>query len=272
MCKLVLLFSSLSLILANEKYWDGDQIKEVELTSDDFGVNQGWKDHVEDSNDLDADGNYITGLEVSSNSTLHTLRKYRQVVSMIMAMQNGKIWDRYRRYGCWCFVNGRHSMESGSGSAVDEIDHTCMRFSKCYRCLAMDYENSFDENLSYNFDISVDQCECDPTTTVITCLDPKGTMKRSMCECDKELALKLSLFEDDWDPSFTENQGNFDRARVCAPGPNGNRVDECCGTYPKRYPYASGQGIKGCCGEKVYAREYFDCCTNNAIHRRGDCP
>lgn len=258
MCKLLLFF--ISTLYANPaEYWNGDQLKDVDLTPADFAAQAGWIEHVGDSADLDFQGEWISQLAITNNVTLHTIRKYRQLIAMIMSLQNDKVWVRYRGYGCWCFINGRHSLESGSGTPVDEIDHSCMRFSKCYRCLAMDFPN-FDPFLKYSFDTTIDRCL--PTRSVITCLDPKGTMKRSMCECDKELALKLAVFEEDWDPNNTDEHF-FDRGQ-CITG-QGQRVDECCGVYPKRYPFSTNQGTRGCCGERIYSKEYFQCCNDSDI-------
>lgn len=37
---------------------------------------------------------------------------------------------------------------------------------------------------------------------------------------------------------------------------------QCCGQYPIRAPYKPGHNQRGCCGDKTYNMQLFDCCEN----------
>ena len=34
----------------------------------------------------------------------------------------------------------------------------------------------------------------------------------------------------------------------------------CCGDYPVRFPYRSLDGVRKCCGDKVYSSDLLTCC------------
>ena len=36
----------------------------------------------------------------------------------------------------------------------------------------------------------------------------------------------------------------------------------CCGEYPLRFPYKTNNGVRKCCGDKVYESEIWECCSN----------
>ena len=46
-----------------------------------------------------------------------------------------------------------------------------------------------------------------------------------------------------WDP-HSSCKSNF-----AAKGP----ADQCCGTFPTRFPFSTEGGARGCCGEKPYS-------------------
>jgi len=117
--------------------------------------------HRMKSSDLDADGNFheVPMMKTNGqNQTLVGLRKFRQLKSMILYMttsdfevekeEPGTLFGKFCWYGCWCFIEGSTNLQSGYGRPRDEVDAACMRFSKCYRCLAMDYKRFNKDTLS----------------------------------------------------------------------------------------------------------------------------
>ena len=47
------------------------------------------------------------------------------------------------------------------------------------------------------------------------------------------------------------------------------RPDNCCGDYPKRFPYSSEN--RGCCGLKPYKTDVYECCGGSSIEPIGTC-
>lgn len=206
--------------------WQGNEFKRFGLSPDLFP-----EEHQEASLDLDESG-YVQlpqGRNQATNQTLNVLRKFRQLKSMILFLQDKPSFGKYCWYGCWCFIEGSNNLNTGYGMPRDEIDTACMRFSRCYRCLAMDFQN-FDENMAYDFDVNHENKE-------ITCNNPVGTSRRSLCECDKELALELAQHEKSWKKKYHEQMGKFDRKHQCYTPLGKIKADECCGTYPHRFPF-----------------------------------
>ena len=104
------------------------------------------------------------------------------------------------------------------------------------------------------------------------CLDPPGTCKHSICQCDKRLAESVwSLLDTDYvrkystkeDPtrhSFEENCRIVKSTRSIEIR---GQHDMCCGNYPNRFPFDSDSGTKSCCGGKTYSLEYGQCCSGS---------
>ena len=251
--------------MKRHKKWNGNEYKSFGLDIKDFA-----SDHIDKSTDLDPDLGYVGDTipkftprslnldQLNANLTLNGLRKYRQLKSMILYLQESPEFNKYCFYGCWCFLEGSSNLQSGYGKPRDQVDSACMHFSKCYRCLEIDYGHNFDPEARYKYAAGTDM-----DNKFIECLDPEGTMKRNLCECDRELAYELQKAENSWSVDFHSKQSDFDRKHSCFTPLGQCTADECCGNYPKRVPYCSAQGKKGCCSGKVYNLEYFDCVDNN---------
>lgn len=266
----------------SNKHWSGQEHLDMPGWSnlaDKLKGDDGWNGHVNKAGDITVHGQKkqqtqqrsSTAFDVETNSTdvdggLIQLRKFRQLKTMILFLQENPVFGKYCYYGCWCFVDGSDNMQSGYGKPRDNIDEACMAFSKCYRCLAMDYP-TFEETLRYNFDMD----EGENGQKSINCNDATGTMKRNLCECDRELAAELASHEDEWNVNYHEKQSDFDRKKECFTPLNQKwEVDQCCGSYPARYPYSSHQGARDCCGSKIYSKEYSQCCSDSGITDAND--
>jgi len=268
---------------SSNKHWSGSEHLDMpgwDSLASKLSEDEGWNGHVSKAGDITVHGQKKqqhqvrstgTAFDVDQNSTiadagLIQLRKFRQLKTMILFLQENPVFGKYCYYGCWCFVDGSDNLQTGYGKPRDNIDEACMAFSKCYRCLAMDYP-TFDETLRYNFDMDED----DNGQKSINCNDASGTMKRNLCECDKELALELAEHENEWNVQYHERQSDFDRKKECFTPLNQKwEVDQCCGTYPARYPYSSHQGVRDCCGSKIYSKEYSQCCSDGSIQDAND--
>lgn len=239
--------------------------------SDRLASDPHWQSHVDNAGDITVHGQERSsgayrnangfGTGNGTDNGLIQLRKFRQLKTMILFLQEAPEFGKYCYYGCWCFIDGSDNLQTGYGPPRDNIDEACMDFSKCYRCLAMDYPD-FEETLRYNFEM----LEHDDGSKSVECNDPSGTMKRNLCECDRELAMQLAEHENEWSVQYSEQQSDFDRKKQCfTPLNQKYEVDQCCGSYPARYPYSSRQGVKDCCGNKVYSNEFSQCCAGGNI-------
>ena len=47
----------------------------------------------------------------------------------------------------------------------------------------------------------------------------------------------------------------------------------CCGVYPRRFPYKTKNGGRGCCGQKTFDVELLECCdiSNSKSRLIGSC-
>ena len=81
-----------------------------------------------------------------------------------------------------------------------------------------------------------------------------------MCECDKQFAEEISLLwrsddDNDWNEDYSMD--NFvERDQQCVSILGGNEMDQCCGQFPDRRPYASA---------------FYECCPNGDIKSTGSC-
>ena len=119
------------------------------------------------------------------------------------------------------------------------------------------YQLTYDEDDPENIDFRDIICE-DPWNYEDGGSE-KSHCRRAICECDRGLAHRLSIAQDEWDPQYHKNQGGFNKNEYCL-GTGGPKKDQCCGEYEnygKRFPYAS-QNNKACCGSKTY--RWVVCC------------
>merc|ERR1712050_425293 len=67
--------------------------------------------------------------------------------------------------------------------------------------------------------------------------------KKDLCECDADFAMELGKIWMDSNFNFTiweaknNHQFNFDYDQVCVKQGGSAITDNCCGDYPKRYPF-----------------------------------
>ena len=66
------------------------------------------------------------------------------------------------------------------------------------------------------------------------------------------------------------NDFDFDFENVCVRDSNGIS-DDCCGSYPERYPYDSTNKL--CCDDagRTYDDAFYECCPDGKIVMMGMC-
>lgn len=212
----------------------------------------------------------------AAQDVLDGLRRFRQLKEMVLHKQPEATFGKYCYYGCWCMAIG-HEGFKGKGPTQDPVDSACKIHTHCYECAQKD-ENSRStcnpETVKYDYDLMIDDVTNDRQ---ITCNDPyfdeaggnkKSHCRRAICECDRGLSFRLAEQASNWVVDHHHKWADFDTTVCVADGSGGEKPDSCCGKYDfpnTRFPYKSGSGARGCCGQKTYDTTVSDCCPGDVI-------
>lgn len=174
-------------------------------------------------------------------------------------------------YGCWCYFQDEHGQ--GQGAAQNFVDRHCQILHHGYSCIKMD---AADEN----------DPDCEPFVEDYNTIQVLGNNEFALeadCEaknagnncairsCAVESFFVLNIFNDFFsgklfDPSLKHDLGQFDPFDVCPRNaPKDNSPWECCGDYPKRFPYKTRMGQRACCGQNTYDTTVLMCCGGDNI-------
>ena len=213
---------------------------------------------------------------VDAQNTLAELRRFRQLKEMVLHTQPDITFGKYCYYGCWCMAIG-HDGFKGKGPVQDPVDGACKVHTHCYECAQKD-ENSRHscnpETVKYDYSLLVDNATGERQ---ITCNDPyfdeaggnkKSHCRRTICECDRGLSFRLALESSNWVQDHHHKWDNFDTSMCVAEGGLGSQPDSCCGKYDypnTRFPYASNNGQRACCGNRTYDINLNDCCPGDIV-------
>merc|ERR1712037_439647 len=131
------------------------------------------------------------------------MRKFRQLKIVVLWLQQEQKFGRYCYYGCYCLPEGSHDIaQGGYGKPQDNIDRSCKDFKQCYRCLNEEFGDTSKgcagEEFGYRFDLLTN----DDGTKDVQCTNRIGSCRRSICECDLQLAKALAKYESEWDESL----------------------------------------------------------------------
>jgi hypothetical protein len=245
-------------------------------------------------------------MSAGDQTSLDQLRRFKNLKAMVMTLQPAEVtvFGRYCYYGCWCLPQGQHNLASGYGAPVDAVDAVCKEFALCYKCIDLDFGGSCNpEKRGYKWqkvrdanNIPIDlQCMNDPT------VGSSHRCARYICECDRILALGLSVtyaswnitFHARWTPLSPSDPGFFDKGQDCVVSGGDYRQDDCCGAYgtasttvvldgtcpfaiSMRRPYATTNPRNGCCQDVfVYDVVNQECCIADdstvSVTGTGDC-
>lgn len=215
------------------------------------------------------------------------IRKFKLMKNMIVYLQKVPLFGKYCFYGCYCFSKGPKNLlvDAGNGKPLDGPDNSCRHHLNCHSCAKRDYgEEKCAVTNGYRF-----AAKEDAVTGIrwIECLNNEGSCKRALCECDKTLAYDLADAEGEWNILHHARWGGFDAPLNCARHQPGGRdgglrqepltevVTDCCGEFPRRYPYHLDDGfgnVKRCCNGKTYDPNRLECCNDGRTHAIGNCP
>lgn len=190
-------------------------------------------------------------------------RKYDTLKKMILLLHDPeeREWGKYCPYGCHCMVNGPTDILSGHGQPIDGIDSACKRHQECINCAMKDFGADVCPWWKpYKMAAMVDD---ETNEKHFVCQDAPGYCKRSLCECDAQLARDLYEERKVYNRDNHHRYGSFskDQCRTVNRGlygdGNGNgsgkgpEKHQCCGNNPKRFPYSPGK--QDCCSNKLEA-------------------
>jgi len=191
----------------------------------------------------------------------------------------GLRWKQLKRYGCWCWVNGKEdgrTLTQGLGKPVDEVDSACKRLFQCYQCAQKDFGEGSCDYVTTRYD---KKQTMDLTTgeKSIVCNEDEGTCERSLCECDRQFAIEYGQYAEsqDLDSFHQEGAGAFDpwdKNSCSSDGVKEEGERKCCGSFPKRFPIVVNDDRKCCEGAgKSYDPNMHECC-NDEVVAWGSCP
>jgi len=168
--------------------------------------------------------------------------------------------------GCWC--NMINNYDKRKGHPVGTMDTACRAHSHCYKCINMDFECTAID--------SAYQVFVDPETNDFTCEKNTNPCAIRACECDVELVNNLvtTVGEEAQNIAALTEYGGFDPSTQCIAGGGGSggKPDQCCGEYPKRFPFYSDFGARGCCAGKTFNANSLECCAGGDVKGIGTCP
>lgn len=186
--------------------------------------------------------------------TKRRTQRITMLITKVTATKAGKkmkpreFLSKINKYGCHCWTNPNTEGIGYRGLPLDSIDRTCSTLKSCHTCIALEYSNCDPVTTKYRAKITRKDGQVDIrcTNTLNAKKTNNGDCKRSLCECDKEFAERISEEWDNWDARNwnLEGMGVFERAcrspsvagRVMSAGP----PDQCCGSiYPSVKPFNS---------------------------------
>ena len=111
----------------------------------------------------------------------------------------------------------------------------------------------------------------DTSSKSFVCSSTNTDCQQMACDCDAAFvnSIVFSLTEFN---SYYANSHGWQPSSQCTPNPfSRGPPDQCCGTYPTRYPYNSEDGARGCCNGHTFNSLTHECC-NTVLLAAGSCP
>ena len=175
--------------------------------------------------------------------------------------------DEILSSGCWCHMN-EETYGAHKGVPKDVLDLICRDWHRCEDCVGIDTSSSC-EPLNQNYTVDIHTSE-----QRFYCSDSTNSPCELMaCQCDVNLVTKLFESISQFDSALSSLNG-FIAADECPPGPFGHAShvkDQCCGTYPERYPFSSMDNQRGCCNGKTFDHTMMECCADGELRSVGTC-
>jgi len=260
------LFGLFVAFVAAEDQWEISFDNEVDFNTADEGYKafQNMNDQITAEDAGMEFGIHERGKVGTSNASIEKMqmRKYETIKKMTLYLheEDEREWGRYCPYGCHCAVNGPTDLMAGAGQPVDEIDSACKRHKECIQCALADFDQSVCPWWKpYKMTAMVDDITGEKH---LVCNDKPGYCKRSLCECDAQFARDLYAQRKNYNRDNHHRYGTIDTDQACKAnsyrgggnggnggGKNLSGTNQCCGSYPKRFPFNTGKAM--CCDGKI---------------------
>lgn len=161
------------------------------------------------------------------------------------------IWN----YGCWCNF-GAGELMTGSGIPLNEFDAACQKFQLCTRCAKFDTKAVTDCNANTRDFNSIGS-----SSFTARCSDANADdCETYLCTCQNQLIsdlLTLMWANTPYDPLQLHTNPSFDPSVCGAPNPNNGGDMDCCGFYPRRFPFNTDN--KKCCPDGKQVMVFESC-------------
>jgi len=195
------------------------------------------------------------------------------------------IAEQMLNYGCYC--NLLPNRFQGKGNPVDNLDLFCQQYQRCSKCNVFDNLGVSNDNGSMcsvetakyeiSFNAEIQRLDCSSTGTFDVC-------GANQCQCDEELAFQLAAHAQVFVQEHAVAEG-FNFADKCLASSNGGGNDngsgngnanppsngpgpmQCCGEYPRRFPFHPHDGARECCDPAgiVFNSSTHKCCSNGSL-------
>jgi len=169
-------------------------------------------------------------------------------------------------FGCWCYFG--ENVGRGKGQPVDEVDSICKMLADGYECAIRDSE---DEGLACTpWEVDYNAGTGSGKVLYNNCLEQNSNNTCAARACTVELNFVETMFAYLLGGTgisyadYSHAQGFDPSVDVGCPvkkgSPGASASKACCGSYPRRFPYKSLDGERGCCGSRTYSTNILQCC------------
>jgi hypothetical protein len=166
--------------------------------------------------------------------------------------------------GCWCNMIGNY--EKRKGQPVGSLDISCRAQNHCYRCIGMDFGC---DPLNSPYTVVID-----PDSYELTCEQNTNPCALNACLCDLDFINNIiqNISEEGSNVSGLTESGGFNTLATCVgSGSGGPKAEQCCGDFPKRFPFSDNYGQRSCCAGKTFNTNTLECCAGGEIKGIGYC-
>lgn len=169
-------------------------------------------------------------------------------------------------YGCWC--NFGDNWRKGRSKPVNNVDGFCKDLMNCYKCVQKDHDS---EGLSGICDATEEDyngpslIRVQQVGTLQACSEENNDdpCKTRVCSCDTNFVFNLmqAFFAGEVFDASPQHGGSFDVDLECPKANNVAINKDCCGIYPKRFPFGVSSN-RQCCVTKTYNPNSLNCCVS----------
>lgn len=200
-------------------------------------------------------------------------------------VSHAAIWKTIKRYGCWCWPNGKldgRTLTKGKYAPMDAPDKACQSLYECYRCVRTHHENKGGVcdpiQTRYNMKLKgEDWAAKDTSHHHATCRNEDNTCERDLCECDRRFSEQYRNAVSLYDEKHHQVLGSFNPEAQCqkplkisfrtAMFQASTGQVQCCGVDPTQGETYRESANQKCCpgANKSFNPYYSECCVDTVV-------